>query len=98
MNGDESAVLGATLMGAVMSPFFRVPKQYKIEDILTHGIAFSYEGTKKGDDKNLRVVKQKLFKKESKTDVKKLVGFKKSSDFEFKLSYDDEAIAEDRSV
>ncbi|CAG8539513.1 9442_t:CDS:10 [Ambispora leptoticha] len=89
VNGDEAAALGAVFRGAGLSGQFKV-KEIKVKDLIIYPIDVEYtmdpkeaeDGTMKS--KNFRT---SLFNSLSPIGTRKIMTFKRTTDFEFGLKY-----------
>ena len=93
VNADESAVLGAALYGASISPQFRT-KDIKVQDIVPYDIQVSYLSQPKvieGEQTQVplmpRTIHATVFPAGSKTGAKKTMTFKRKDDFNITMSY-----------
>ncbi|KAI9009821.1 Hsp70 protein-domain-containing protein [Gaertneriomyces semiglobifer] len=85
VNGDEAAVMGAGLQAARLSTQFRV-KEMKVQDLNPLPIEISYQSEPK-ENGNTKEFHSVLFNGKSVLGAKKLMNFKRESDFEFELAY-----------
>lgn len=79
VNADESAVLGAALYGASLSPLFRT-KDIKVQDLVPYPVQLSYAA-------GTRTINTPLFARSSKAGLKKTVSLKRKEDFSVKFAY-----------
>ncbi|KAI9021643.1 Hsp70 protein-domain-containing protein [Phycomyces nitens] len=82
VNGDEAAVLGAAFRGASLSNQFRLTKQIKIKDVTVFPIEATYE-----PENSNGAIHTTIFKEFGSIGTRKIVTFKRTSDFEFELVY-----------
>jgi hypoxia up-regulated 1 len=92
VDGDEAAVLGAVLHGAAVSAQFKLGVQVRIRDLNVFNIQIAYEAESEGAllanlDKTPKGIKTLLFNDRSYLGSKKLMTFKRSSDFNFNIDY-----------
>ncbi|KAJ3019349.1 lumenal Hsp70 protein [Thoreauomyces humboldtii] len=87
VNADEAAVMGAGFRSAGLSTQFRV-REIKIKDLNAHPavIAYDAEGKENGTPRTIRT---NFFTEKSALGSKKLMSFKRKSDFSFSLSYNE---------
>ncbi|KAJ3154180.1 Hypoxia up-regulated protein 1 [Geranomyces michiganensis] len=85
VNGDEAAVMGAAFRGAGLSPQFRV-RTIKVKDVNMHPVEVAYDAEPKESaaTRNFHTV---FFSNKTVLGAKKLMTFKRQSDFEFSLAY-----------
>lgn len=88
VNADEAATLGATLLGAVMSPQFRV-RDFVVKDIVHFPIYYSLDSDLVSTSSEEPVESFKLFSSNSTLNSKKGLKFNTSSDLSFSIKYDD---------
>ncbi|KAI7870044.1 heat shock protein 70 family [Spinellus fusiger] len=81
VNGDEAAVLGAAFHTASLSNQFRLTNKIKIKDITVFPIQVTYESEKK------QQVHTTLYKEFGSIGTRKIITFKRTSDFEFDVAY-----------
>ncbi|KAJ3087882.1 hypothetical protein HK102_010077 [Quaeritorhiza haematococci] len=86
VDGDEAAVLGAGLRAASLSKQFRLARNIIVKDINVNPVEVVYE-TEAQDDGSSRTIRTMLFNKNSGLGSKKLMNFKRSTDFAFELNY-----------
>ncbi|KAI8848980.1 Hsp70 protein-domain-containing protein, partial [Chytridium lagenaria] len=84
INQDEAAVMGAGFRSAGVSNQFKV-REIRVKDITEEAIEVWYETQTTAGTKNARILKTSLFSEGSATGAKKLMNFKRISDFEFDL-------------
>lgn len=85
VNGDEAAVLGAAFRGASLSNQFRLTKDISIKDIIAYPIQVAYQPEIEG--KEAPAVHTVLFKQFGALGTRKIMTFKRESDFDFDISY-----------
>ncbi|KAI7857208.1 Hsp70 protein-domain-containing protein [Circinella umbellata] len=85
VNGDEAAVLGAAFRGASLSKQFRLTKQIVIKDITVFPIEVIYHP----EDEHLgrQPIHTTLFNEFGSIGTRKIMTFKRQSDFEFDVKY-----------
>ncbi|KAI9492706.1 heat shock protein 70 family [Zychaea mexicana] len=85
VNGDEAAVLGAAFRGASLSKQFRLTKQIVIKDITVFPIEVIYHP----EDEHLgrQPIHTTLFNEFGSIGTRKIMTFKRESDFEFDVKY-----------
>eukprot|EP01119_Soliformovum_irregulare_P015050 TRINITY_DN4188_c0_g1_i1.p1 TRINITY_DN4188_c0_g1~~TRINITY_DN4188_c0_g1_i1.p1 ORF type:complete len:876 (-),score=301.19 TRINITY_DN4188_c0_g1_i1:19-2376(-) len=83
INGDEAAVMGATLYGASQSAGFKV-KEFKLKDIIPYGVKASVKSDSGELDKSAE-----LFKAGSRLGSKKTLSFPAEEEFTVTLQYED---------
>lgn len=81
VNGDEAAVLGAAFRGATLSNQFRLTKQIKIKDITVFPVDVAYTAEDGSS------VKTTLFDEFGAIGTRKTMTFKRTTDFDFELTY-----------
>ncbi|KAJ3300235.1 Hypoxia up-regulated protein 1 [Borealophlyctis nickersoniae] len=86
VNGDEAAVLGAGWEAAKISKQFRIGKDIRIKDINEHPVEFVYDAEPSGSSKT-RTFRTTLLTQQTALGAKKLVNFKRTTDFAFDLAY-----------
>ncbi|CED85320.1 Molecular chaperones GRP170/SIL1, HSP70 superfamily [Phaffia rhodozyma] len=86
VNTDEGAVLGAAFYGATQSRQFKT-KDYKVTDIQPYDIQLSYVAESNKEESEPRTVHMSLFRRGSKTNVKKVFSMVRKGDFELQISY-----------
>ncbi|KAG9295442.1 hypothetical protein G9A89_013471 [Geosiphon pyriformis] len=89
VNGDEAAALGAVFRGAGLSGQFKV-KEIKVKDVTLYPIDVEYASDPKESEDGIlksKVHRTVLFKAFSSIGVRKVMTFKRTSDFEFALNY-----------
>ncbi|KAI8915453.1 Hsp70 protein-domain-containing protein [Powellomyces hirtus] len=88
VNADEAAVLGAAFRGAGLSTQFRV-REIKIKDLNLHPIDIAYNAEPKdaAAAAATRTFRTTFFSDKTSLGSKKLMTFKRKSDFEFQLAY-----------
>ncbi|KAI8149158.1 heat shock protein 70 family [Fennellomyces sp. T-0311] len=83
VNGDEAAVLGAAFRGASLSKQFRLTKQIVIKDVTVFPIEVIYQT----EDKEREPIHTTLFNEFGTIGTRKIMTFKRESDFEFDVKY-----------
>ncbi|ORX91737.1 HSP70-domain-containing protein [Basidiobolus meristosporus CBS 931.73] len=86
VNGDEAAVLGAAFRGAGTSRQFKV-REIRLNDITTFPVDVTYYSEPKNGNQNTKQIQTTLFKEFSPLNVKKIMNFKRTSDFQFEVQY-----------
>ncbi|KAJ3228446.1 Hypoxia up-regulated protein 1 [Clydaea vesicula] len=86
VNGDEAAVLGAGFRAASLSTLFRV-REIIIKDKNIYGVQVNYPVEQKSGSTE-RILKTSIFTSKSLLGTKKIMNFKRDTDFEFQLSFD----------
>ncbi|TPX67929.1 hypothetical protein SpCBS45565_g03451 [Spizellomyces sp. 'palustris'] len=85
VNADEAAVMGAGLEAATLSRQFRV-KEIRIKDINILPIEVAYDAEPKENAAN-RTFRTTLFSDKTVLGAKKLMNFKRKTDFDYELAY-----------
>ncbi|KAI8816337.1 Hsp70 protein-domain-containing protein [Fimicolochytrium jonesii] len=85
INGDEAAVMGAGFRAATISPQFRV-RDIRIKDINLLPAEIAYE-TEPKEGSTPRTIRTTIFSDKTLLGAKKLMNFKRKTDFEFELTY-----------
>ena len=85
IDGDEAAVLGAVLHAAAVSAQFQLGVKNRIKDLNMHPIQITY--TVHSEKAKTRDIKTVLFTDVSVLGSKKLMTFKKTTDFTFTMEY-----------
>ncbi|KAJ3140974.1 Hypoxia up-regulated protein 1 [Geranomyces variabilis] len=85
VNADEAAVMGAAFRGAGLSAQFRV-RQIKVKDVNMHPVEVAYDAEPK-ESVATRNFHTTFFSDKTVLGAKKLMTFKRQSDFEFSLAY-----------
>ncbi|KAJ3184592.1 Hypoxia up-regulated protein 1 [Geranomyces variabilis] len=87
VNADEAAVMGAAFRGAGLSAQFRV-RQIKVKDVNMHPVEVAYDAEPKAESAAAtRNFHTTFFSDKTVLGAKKLMTFKRQSDFEFALAY-----------
>ncbi|KAI9363372.1 Hsp70 protein-domain-containing protein [Zopfochytrium polystomum] len=86
VNQDEAAVLGAGFRAASISTQFRA-REIRIKDISSQPIEIAYEMDPRAGSTEGKVLHTVLFAENSQIGTKKLMNFKRTSDFSFDVSY-----------
>ncbi|KAF9978678.1 hypothetical protein BGZ73_001033 [Actinomortierella ambigua] len=97
VNGDEAAVMGAVFRGAGLSRQFKV-KEIKLKDRSMYPIEVNYTGeSKDGGQTPGKPFVTPIYKEGSVLGTRKIVSFKRVTDFDFDLQYGeaDPALAKD---
>ncbi|KAI9098217.1 Hsp70 protein-domain-containing protein [Phlyctochytrium arcticum] len=84
VNADEAAVMGAGLQAARLSSAYRI-KAMKVKDLNVQPIEVIHEAETK-DGSAPRVLKTELYTDKSALGIKKLMNFKRKTDFTFELA------------
>ncbi|KAI9319994.1 heat shock protein 70 family [Dichotomocladium elegans] len=84
VNGDEAAVLGAAFRGASLSNQFRLTKQIKIKDVTVFPVDVSYQAEGEDGHKTMHTT---LFNEFGTIGTRKVMTFKRETDFDFDLTY-----------
>ncbi|KAF7732747.1 Hypoxia up-regulated protein 1 [Apophysomyces ossiformis] len=96
VNGDEAAVLGAAFRGASLSNQFRLTKQIKIKDLTIFPVEVSYEAEL--DENEKKSTKVTLFNEFGSIGTRKIMSFKRQTDFEFDMTYGKTAEEQDKEI
>ncbi|KAG0170074.1 hypothetical protein DFQ28_002523 [Apophysomyces sp. BC1034] len=96
VNGDEAAVLGAAFRGASLSNQFRLTKQIKIKDVTIFPVEVNYEAEL--DTYEKKATRVTLFNEFGSIGTRKIMTFKRQSDFEFDLTYGKTAEEQDKEI
>ncbi|KAF9115420.1 hypothetical protein BGX27_007920 [Mortierella sp. AM989] len=86
VNGDEAAVMGAVFRAAGMSSQFRV-KEIRLKDISLFPIEVKYSGEPKEADVPGKEFSTPIFTEKSVLGTRKIMSFKRVTDFGFDLEY-----------
>ncbi|KAJ3388052.1 Hypoxia up-regulated protein 1 [Entophlyctis sp. JEL0112] len=97
VNGDEANVLGAGFRAASMSRQFKV-KEIKIKESPQHAIEISYPLEPGSSNQAASTARTVLFATNTTLPSKKLMNFKRVSDFDFKLGFRPSEGSSDPSV
>ncbi|KAJ3220348.1 Hypoxia up-regulated protein 1 [Dinochytrium kinnereticum] len=84
INQDEAAVMGAGFRAAGVSNQFKV-REIRVKDISNEAIDVWYEAQSSAGTKNARVLKTSLYSEGAAIGAKKLMNFKRITDFDFEL-------------
>ncbi|KAI8388389.1 heat shock protein 70 family [Radiomyces spectabilis] len=96
VNADEAAVLGAAFRGASLSNQFRLTKQIKIKDVTIFPIEVTYEPEQSSEEGH--AIRTTLFHEFGTMGVRKIMSFKRQSDFTFDINYAKTAEEQDKDV
>ncbi|KAG0235393.1 hypothetical protein BGW42_005372 [Actinomortierella wolfii] len=88
VNGDEAAVMGAVFRGASLSRQFKV-KEVKLKDRTMFPIEVNYTGETKENGSTGKPFVTPIYKEGSILGTRKIVSFKRVTDFDFDLQYGD---------
>ncbi|KAI8597075.1 heat shock protein 70 family [Dissophora ornata] len=86
VNGDEAAVMGAVFRAASLSRQFKV-KEVRLKDVSLFPIEVQYEGEAKDDATPGKTFLTPIFGEKSTLGTRKIVSFKRVTDFGFDLQY-----------
>jgi len=97
VNGDEAAVMGAVFRAASLSRQFKV-KEVRLKDISPFPIEVKYSGeTKEGEPPGKAFVTP-IFSEKSTLGTRKIMTFKRVTDFGFDLEYGDVPHTQEREI
>ncbi|KAI9026192.1 Hsp70 protein-domain-containing protein [Hyaloraphidium curvatum] len=85
VNSDEAAVLGAGFRGAGISRQFKV-REIRVKDINVFPVEVSYQAEPK-EEKEARTIRTLLFNEGAVLPSRKLMTFRRATDFSFELGY-----------
>ncbi|KAF9344770.1 hypothetical protein BGX26_003933 [Mortierella sp. AD094] len=97
VNGDEAAVMGAVFRAASMSRQFKV-KEIRLKDISLFPIEVKYSGEPKEADAPRKEFLTPIFSEKSVLGTRKIMSFKRITDFGFDLQYGQVTESQEREL